>query len=54
MASTDVVEKVTLTIADYRRMVDICIAADIFVSSQTAQALEELRDALLTRVDLID
>ena len=54
METTTAVETITVPLSDYRHLVEISTAADVFVRTGTADALEELRDATLMRVSLID
>ena len=49
-----VAEKITIDALEYHRLVEICCAADVFVRSESHDALEALRDAILVRTGLID
>ena len=54
MESTDVIDTVKVTAAEYRHLVDICTAADLYLRSGSNEALEELRDAVLMRSGMND
>lgn len=47
-------DKISIDIAEYRRLVDICCAADAFLRTESHEDLEGLRDAVLVRTGIID
>ena len=47
-------DKVSIDATQYRRLVDIALAANAFVSNETHTTLEALQDAVLDRTGLID
>ena len=53
MDSTEVIERVTVNASEYRHLVEICVAAEIYLRTESPEALDSLRDAVLVKADLL-
>ena len=54
METVESVERVTVDVTEYKRLVDVCVAADVFLRNETPETLDELRDAVWQRTGIID
>ena len=47
-------EFTTISLAEYKRLVDIAVAAEIYLRGQTAETLQYLKNSVLVPVDFSD